>query len=76
MKHQVTLRITGISAAMVAIFGVMVHQAANVEAIAKAGVDPDKTQFTYSVVEDLTDKGEVKSCSWNGTCAHFSVRPF
>lgn len=76
MKNQTILCITGMSAAMVAIFGVMVHQAVNVEAMAKAGVGSDTTQFTCSIVEDLTDKGEVKSCCWDGNCARFAVRPF
>ena len=76
MKNKATLCITGISAAMAAIFGVMIHQATHVEAIAKAGVGPETTQFMCSIVEDLTDKGEVKSCCWDGSCARFSVRPF
>lgn len=76
MKDRVTLYIAGFFAATVAGLGVMLHQAMQVEAATRADVSAVATQFTCSIVEDFTDKGEVKSCCWDGSCARFPVRPF
>lgn len=76
MKDRVTLYIAGFFAATVAGLGVMLHQAMQVEAATRADVNAVATQFTCSIVEDFTDKGEVKSCCWDGRCARFPVRPF
>ena len=76
MKDRVTLYIAGFSAATIAALGVMMHQAMNVEATTRADANIATTQFTCSIVEDFTNKGEVKSCCWDGMCARFPVRPF
>ena len=76
MKDRVTLYIAGFFAATVAGLGVMLHQAMQVEAAIRADVNAVAIQFTCSIVEDFTDKGEVKSCCWDGRCARFPVRPF
>ena len=76
MKDRVTLYIAGFSAATVAALGVMLHQAMNVEATTRADGSAATTHFTCSIVEDFTDKGEVKSCCWDGVCARFPVRPY
>ena len=75
MKDRVTLYIAGFSAATVAALGVMLHQAMNVEATTRADGSAATTHFTWSIVEDFTERGEVKSCCWDGRCARFPVRP-
>ncbi len=54
----------------------MLHQAMHVEATTWAEGSAVATQFTCSIVEDFTDKGEIKSCCWDGRCARFPVRRF
>ena len=76
MKDRVILYLAGFSAARIAGLGVMLHQAMNVEATIRAGGSAATTQFTCSIVEDFTDRGEVKSCCWDGMCARFPVRPY
>ena len=76
MKDRVTLYIAGFCAATVAGLGVMLHQAMHVEATTWAEGSAVATQFTCSIVEDFTDKGEIKSCCWDGRCARFPVRRF
>ena len=44
----------------------MLHQAMHVEATTWAEGSAVATQFTCSIVEDFTDKGEIKSCCWDG----------
>lgn len=76
MKDRVILHLAGFSAARIAGLGVMLHQAMNVEATTRNDVNTAFTQFTCSIVEDFTNKGEVKSCCWDGMCVRFPVRPF
>ncbi|WP_186497794.1 hypothetical protein [Synechococcus sp. TAK9802] len=76
MKDRVILYLAGFSAATIAGLGVMLHQAMNVEATTRNDVNTATTHFTCSIVEDFTNKGEVKSCCWDGMCARFPVRPF
>ena len=66
----------GFSAAIIAGLGVMLHQAMNIEAMTRANGSAVTTQFTCSIVEDFTKKGEVKNSCWDGMCARFPVRPF
>ena len=61
MKDRVILYMAGFSAATIAGLGVMLHQAMNVEAITRNDVNTATTHFT---------------CSWDGMCARFPVRPF
>ena len=76
MKDRVILYLAGFSAATIAGLGVVLHQAMNVEATTRNDVNTATTQFTCFIVEDFTNKGEVKSCCWDGMCARFPVRPF
>ena len=76
MKNLVTICIAGFTAVTISLLGIMLYQAMNVEAAASAGIRPATTQFTCSIVEDFTGKGEVKSCCWDGRCARFPVRPY
>ena len=76
MKDRVILYLAGFSAARIAGLGVMLHQAMNVEATTRNDVNTATTQFTCSIVEDFTNKGEVKSCCCDGMCARFPVHPF
>ena len=66
MKDRVILYLAGFSAETIAGLGVMLHQAMNVEATTRNDVNTATTQFTCSIVEDFTNKGEVKSCCWDG----------
>ena len=61
MKDRVILYLAGFSAATIAGLGVMLHQAMNVEATTRNDVYTVTTHFT---------------CSWDGMCARFPVRPF
>ena len=76
MKDRVLLYLARFSAATIAGLWVMLHQAMNVEATTRNNVNTATTQFTCSIVEDFTNKGDVKSCCWDGMCARFPVRPF
>ncbi len=76
MKDQANLYITGFPAATLTALGPMLYQAINVEDMTRADTNPDDTQFIRSVIEDFNDKGEVKSCCWNGKCARLSVLRF
>ena len=76
MNEQVILYMAGFFAATIAGLGVMLHQAMNVEATTRNDVNTATMQFTCSIVEDFTNKGEVKSCCWDGMCARFRVRLF
>ena len=60
MKDRVILYLAGFSAATIAGLGVMLHQAMNVEATTRNDVNTATTHFT---------------CSWDGMCARFPVRP-
>ena len=76
MKDQVAPYIIGFSAATVTVLGAMLHEAMHIKATPRASVSPATTQFTCSIVEDLTDKGDDKSCCWDEQCARFPVRPY
>ena len=76
MKDRVILYLSAFSAARIAGLGVMLHQAMNVEATTRNDVNTATIHFMCSIVEDFTNKGEVKSCCWDGMCARFPVHPF
>ena len=75
MKDRVILYLAGFSAATIAGLGVMLHQAINVESTTRNDVNTATIHFC-SIVEDFTNKGEVKSYCWDGMCARFPVHPF
>ena len=76
MNDRVILYLAGFSAATIAGLGVMLHQAMNVGATTRNDVNTATTQFTCSIVEVFTNKGEVKSCCWDEMCGRFPVSPF
>ena len=74
MKERVILYIAGFSASTIASLGIILHQTMNVDASTRKDVNTATTHFTCSIVEDFTNKGEFKSCCWDGMCARFPVR--